>query len=245
MNARAGRFAGRLALVTGASRGLGAAAAVALAVEGAELVLLARTVGGLEETDDAVRRAGGRATLVPIDLADFDGLDRLGAALHARGGKLDILIGAAAHLGTLTPVAQADPKDWERTMAVNATGHWRLLRSMDPLLRAAEAGRAVFVTDDVAMEAQPYWAAYAASKSALETVVRLYARECAKTRVRANLFVPGPMATRLRGHAFPGEASDRHPPPESAVPALLQLADARCERTGGRARIENGELRWS
>ncbi|MFN0043667.1 MAG: SDR family NAD(P)-dependent oxidoreductase, partial [Alphaproteobacteria bacterium] len=177
MTARPGRLSGRLALVTGASRGLGAAIAGAFAAEGADLVLLARTVGGLEETDDAVRRAGGHATLVPLDLADSDALDRLGAALYARHGKLDILVGAAAMLGTLSPVAHADPKDWERVMAVNLTANFRLLRSMDPLLRASDAGRVIFVTDAVAAEARAYWSAYAVGKAALEAMARTYAHE--------------------------------------------------------------------
>lgn len=237
MTARAGRLSGRLALVTGASRGLGAAIARAFAAEGADLVLLARTVGGLEETDDAVRRAGGHATLVPLDLADSDALDRLGAALYARHGKLDILVGAAAMLGTLSPVAHADPKDWERVMAVNLTANFRLLRSMDPLLRASDAGRAIFVTDAVGAEARAYWSAYAVGKAALETMARAYAHENATGALRVNLADPGPMRTRLRAQAYPGEDPTRVPEPDGAARALVSLAEPGCARHGEVVRL--------
>ncbi len=237
MSAREGRLSGRLALVTGASRGLGAAIARAFAAEGADLVLLARTVGGLEETDDAVRRAGGHATLVPLDLADSDALDRLGAALHARHGKLDILVGAAAMLGTLSPVAHADPKDWERVMAVNLTANFRLLRSMDPLLRASDAGRAIFVTDAVGAEARAYWSAYAVGKAALEAMARAYAHENATGALRVNLADPGPMRTRLRAQAYPGEDPARVPEPDGAARALVSLAEPGCVRHGEVVRL--------
>jgi NAD(P)-dependent dehydrogenase (short-subunit alcohol dehydrogenase family) len=232
------RLDGRIALVTGASRGFGAAVARVLAAEGAHLVLIARTVGGLEETDDAVRAAGGTTTLVPLDLIDYPALDRLGAALHGRFKKLDGLVCAAATLGTLSPLGHADPKEWDAAMAVNVTAHWRLLRSMDPLLRASDAGRAVFVTDSVAAQARAYWSAYAVSKSALETLGRLYAAETERTAVRVNLFDPGPMRTALRAHAFPGEDPAAVPPPDAPARRMVDLLLPSCARHGERVHAE-------
>ena len=207
----AGRLSGRVALVTGASRGIGYAVASAIAAEGAHVVALARTVGGLEELDDAIRIAGGTATLVPADLRDYPALDRLGAALFERFGKLDVFIGNGGILGRLTPLAHVDPKLWDEVMAVNVTANWRLIRSLDLLLRQSDSGRALFVTSGVARRVPAYWGPYAASKAALEALVRAYAAELRLTRVKANLVDPGPMATRLRSIAFPGAAPDRWP----------------------------------
>ena len=232
------RLEGRIALITGASRGFGAASAHALAAEGAHVVLIARTVGGLEETDDAVRAAGGAATLVPLDLTDYAALDRLGAALHDRFKKLDGLVCSAAALGTLSPLGHADPKEWDATMAVNATAHWRLLRSMDPLLRASDAGRAVFVTDSVATQARAYWSAYAVSKAALETLGRLYAAETERTSLRVNLFDPGPMRTALRAHAFPGEDPALVPAPDAAARRMVDLLLPSCALHGQRVEAQ-------
>lgn len=223
---------GRIALVTGASRGLGAAVAVRLAAAGAHVVLLARTAGGLEETDDAIRAAGGAATLIPLDLRDFDKIDQLGAALHQRFGRLDVLVAAAAVLGTLSPMGHFDPKVWQEVINVNVTANWRLLRALDPLLRLSEAGRAVFVTCAAARELQPYWGAYAASKAALEAMVRVYAGEIAKTPVRANLIDPGPLRTRLRAAAFPREDRARLRLPEDAAEPFVGLAAAECAANG-------------
>src|SRR5262249_19425920 len=161
-----GRLAGRVALVTGASRGLGAAIARRFAAEGAELILLARTVGGLEETDDAVKAAGGHATLVPLDIADFPALDRLGAALHQRHKRLDVLVANAAMLGSLSPLGHISPKEWQKVLDVNLTANWRLIRSLDPLLRASPAGRAIFVTAAAGATPRAYWGAYAVTKAA-------------------------------------------------------------------------------
>src|SRR5215510_12239245 len=202
MTDQTGRLAGRLALITGASRGLGAAVAKRFAAEGARTVLIARTVGGLEEVDDAVRAGGGAATLVPLDLTDFDAIDRLGQSLYERFGRLDVFVGNAGILGTLSPVGHIRPTDWADVVNLNLTANWRLIRSLDPLLRASDAGRAIFVTADVARTARAYWGAYAASKAALETLVRVYADEIEQTKVRVNLIDPGKVRTALRKRAF-------------------------------------------
>jgi NAD(P)-dependent dehydrogenase (short-subunit alcohol dehydrogenase family) len=228
-----GRLAGRIALVTGASRGIGAAVAERFAAEGAHLVLVARTVGGLEEVDDAVRGAGGEpATLVPLDLRDFDKIDQLGASLYERFGRLDVLVGNAAVLGTLSPIGHVQPATWSETLEVNLTANWRLIRSLDPLLQQSEAGRAVFVTSGAASGGAPYWAPYAASKAALETMVRSYAAEVQKTAVRVNLVDPGKVRTGLRAQAFPGEDPAGLPAPEAVAGRFVELAAADCTRNG-------------
>ncbi len=198
-------LADRIALVTGASRGIGYATALALAKAGAHVVALARTVGGLEELDDAIRAEGGSATLVPLDLTDYDGIDRLAAALDERYRRLDILVGNAGVLGSLSPLAHVDPQEWEEAFAVNVTANFRLLRALDPLLRASDAGRVVFVTSNVASEARAYWGTYAVTKGALDVLARTYAAETASTNVRANLVDPGATRTRMRAAAMPGE----------------------------------------
>lgn len=228
-----GRLTGRIALVTGASRGIGAAVAERFAAEGALLVLVARTVGGLEEVDDAVRTAGGRAaTLVPFDLRDFDKIDQLGASLYERFGRLDVLVGNAAVLGSLSPVGHVPPAVWAEVMDVNVTANWRLIRSLDPLLRRSEAGRAIFVTSGVASGLFPYWSPYATSKAALEMLVRIYAAEVTKTDLRVNLLDPGVVRTRMRAQAFPGEDPARLPAPDSVAGLFVDLAAADCRRHG-------------
>lgn len=227
-----GRLAGRIALVTGASRGLGAAIATRFAAEGAQLILVARTVGGLEETDDAVRGAGGApATLVPLDLRSFDSIDRLGASLYERFGRLDVLVGNAGVLGELTPIAHLAPETWAEVMDVNLTANYRLIRSLDPLLRLSAAGRAIFVTSGAA-QSRAYWAAYGISKAALEALVRTYAAEIKKTNVRANLVNPGALRTRMRRKAYPGEDPERLRKPEEATEIFVELAGAACRRNG-------------
>jgi NAD(P)-dependent dehydrogenase (short-subunit alcohol dehydrogenase family) len=227
-----GRLAGRIALVTGASRGIGAAVARRYAAEGAHVVLVARTVGGLEEVDDAIRAAGAGATLVPLDLAEGVKIDELGARLFERFGKLDILVGNAGVVGVLTPLAHMDPPVWDRVMAVNLTANWRLLRSMDPLLRRSDAGRAIFVSSGAARGVFPYWGAYAASKAALETLVRTYAAEVAEFGVRANIVDPGVVRTAMRAQAFPGEDPTTLPPPEAITEVFVTLAEPSCRRNG-------------
>ena len=226
------RLNGKIALITGASRGLGGAVAERFAREGAHLVLAGRTVGGLEETDDRVRAAGGSATLVPFDLRDFIKTDELAAALYERYGRLDILIGNAGEFGTFSPLGHIDPVLWGEVVDLNLTANWRLIRAMDPLLRAAEHGRAVFVTSAIARDALPYYGPYAVSKAALETMVRIYAGEVARTRVRVNLIDPGPQRTRLRARIFPGENPTALTSPESVADAFLELVLPRCTRNG-------------
>jgi NAD(P)-dependent dehydrogenase (short-subunit alcohol dehydrogenase family) len=225
-------LANKIALVTGASRGIGRAAAVALARQGAHIVALARTVGGLEELDDEIKKEGSSTTLVPLDLRDFDALDRLGASLYERFKKLDVLVGNAGQLGALSPLGHLDPKMWDEVFAVNVTANWRLIRSLDPLLRAAEAGRAVFVTSGVARRARAYWGLYAASKAALEMLVRVYAEETAKTNVKVNLFNPGPTRTRMRAKAMPGEDPMTLNTPEQVAEAIVPLCLPSCKETG-------------
>jgi NAD(P)-dependent dehydrogenase (short-subunit alcohol dehydrogenase family) len=196
---------GKVAVVTGASRGLGRAAALALAKQGAHIIATARTQGGLEELDDEINAAGSSATLVPMDIMDFPAIDRLGAAIFERWKKLDILIGNAGLLGKLTPVPHIDPKSWDEVMAVNVTANYRLIRSLDPLLRTAPHGRAIFVTSGLAYKCDPYWGTYSISKAALEAMVKTYAGEMATTTVRANCFSPGATRTKMRATAMPGE----------------------------------------
>ena len=227
-----GRLSGRIALITGASRGIGAAVALRFAAEGAHVVLAARTVGGLEEIDDAIRAAGGGATLVPVDLRDFIKIDELAAKLFERYGRLDILVGNAAEFGTFSPLGHIDPATWAEVIDLNLTANWRLIRAMDPLLRAAPAGRAIFVSSGVARGVFPYWGPYAVSKAGLEMLVKIYAGEISKTRVRANLIDPGIVRTRLRARAFPGEDPSRLPPPESLADAFLALALPECTSNG-------------
>lgn len=218
-------FEGRVALVTGASRGIGQAAALMLASAGAHVVATATNQGGLEELDDAVRAAtGSAATLAPLDLKDGDGIDRLGAAVYERWGRLDVLVAAAGVLGPLSPLAHVDAKDWAKVLNVNLTANWRLIRSFDPLLRASNAGRAVFVTSGAASRPRAFWGPYAVSKAALEALAATYADETETTPVRVALFNPGPTHTRMRAEAFPGEDKAALPTPEAVAAAIVELA---------------------
>jgi NAD(P)-dependent dehydrogenase (short-subunit alcohol dehydrogenase family) len=225
-------LADRIALVTGASRGIGAALALQLAQAGAHVIAVARTVGGLEELDDQIRAAGGSATLVPLDMKDSDGIARLALALNERYSRLDVLIGNAGILGPLSPLGHVEPKDWDNLVAVNITANWQLIRAMDPLLRQAPAGRAVFLTSAVAYKGRAYWGPYAASKAALDALVRTYAAECATTPVRANLFAPGPTRTRMYTGAFPGIDPLTLPTPEQVAKAIVPLCLADCSESG-------------
>lgn len=198
-------LSGRLALVTGASRGIGRQIALTLAEAGAHVIAVARTVGGLEELDDDIKAVGGQATLVPLDLKDFDGIDRLGGVIAERFGKLDILVANAGVLGGITPVGQMRPKDFEEVMAVNVTANWRLMRSFDPLLRMSGAARVVMVSSSVAHKTKPYWGAYSASKAALESLARVWAAENAKIGMKINCVNPGATRTHMRAQAMPGE----------------------------------------
>jgi NAD(P)-dependent dehydrogenase (short-subunit alcohol dehydrogenase family) len=216
-------LADRIALVTGASRGIGYATALALARAGARIVAVARTVGGLEELDDQIRATGGSATLVPLDLKDYAGIGRLALALHERFGRLDVLVGNAGILGPLSPLGHVEPAAWDEVMAVNVTANWRLIRALDPLLRCSEAGRVVFISSDVAAQATAYWGPHAASKAALEVLTRTYAAETATTKVRVNVLVPGPIRTRMRAQAFPGEDPMALETPDKVADKIVEL----------------------
>jgi NAD(P)-dependent dehydrogenase (short-subunit alcohol dehydrogenase family) len=218
----------RIALVTGASRGIGRAAALALAEAGAHVVAVARTSGALEELDDEIRTLSGQsATLAPLDIADGGALDQLGYAIHQRFGRLDILVHAAAILGPVTPVSHIEPQHWDQAMAVNVTASYRLIRSIEPLLRAAEAPRAIFLTSGVAAHPRAFMGLYGVSKAALENMVRAWADELEQTPVRAVLLSPGPMRTKMRAEAFPGEDPQTLPDPAEIGPLIVELAGAK------------------
>ena len=223
---------GRIALITGASRGIGRASAIALAQAGAHVILAARTVGGLEEADDEIQKAGGTATLVPINLRDGNAIDRLGASIFERWGKLDAFLGNAGVLGQLTPLAHLDPKTFQEVFEVNVTANWRLIRSLDPLLRLSDAGRILFVTSGAARKHTAYWGAYSASKAALESLALTYAAECETTKIKVNLINPGPMRTAMRKKAMPGEDPNILPTPEEMAPKIVEMLSPGYEHSG-------------
>jgi NAD(P)-dependent dehydrogenase (short-subunit alcohol dehydrogenase family) len=225
-------LASRIALVTGASRGIGYATALALAKAGAHIIAVARTQGGLEELDDAIRAGGGSATLVPLTLTDSDGIARLGAALNERHGKLDILVGNAGAPGPSSPLGHIELKPWTDTMALNVTANFQLIRCMEPLLKMSDAGRAVFVTSAAASIAPAYLGPYAASKAALDALVRVWAAETATTAIRVNLFNPGPVRTRMRAKVFPGEDPATLITPEEVAEAIVPMCKSDWTETG-------------
>ena len=227
-----GRLKGRLALVTGASRGLGGAIARAYAAEGAHVIGVARTTGALEELDDQIKGLGGTATLVAMDLADFDAIDDLGRQIFERWGKLDILVGNAAILGDLSPVGHIRPEVWQRAYDLNVTANYRLIRSMDSLLRRSDAGRALFITSGAARGLPPYWALYASTKAALDAIALIYAKETMKTSVRVNVVNPGPTRTEMRSAAFPGEDPSQLPAPDHIAETMIALAEPGFTETG-------------
>jgi NAD(P)-dependent dehydrogenase (short-subunit alcohol dehydrogenase family) len=230
-------LAGRIALITGASRGIGAAIARRYAAEGAHVILIARTVGGLEEVDDAVKAAGGSATLLPLDLVDGALIDQIGPSILQRFGRLDIFVGNAASLGPLSPMGHIVAKDWDRIIAVNLTANWRLVRTLDPLLRLSDTGRAIFVTCAVTTAVFPYWGAYAASKAGLETLARTYAGEVTKTALRVNLLDPGIVRSKLRAAAFPLEDPAKLRTPDEVTDRFVELAAAGCASHGEIVRV--------
>ncbi|MBV9076793.1 MAG: SDR family NAD(P)-dependent oxidoreductase [Methylobacteriaceae bacterium] len=225
-------LAGRLAVVTGASRGIGRAAALAFARAGAHVIAIARTQGALEELDDAIGAEGGTATLAPADLRDLDALDRLAAGILERWGRLDILLGNAGLLGGLAPLGHFDPKTWTDVLTVNVTANWRLIRALDPLLRRSEAGRAIFVTSGASWRSPAYWGAYSVSKAALDALGRTYAAETATTPVKVMLVNPGPLRTRMRASAMPGEDPEALRSPDDLAPDLIRLASPDWGETG-------------
>jgi NAD(P)-dependent dehydrogenase (short-subunit alcohol dehydrogenase family) len=237
------RLAGRLALVTGASRGIGRAAAVGLAGQGAHVILLARTVGGLEETDDEIRGAGGSATLVTLDLRNGDKVDQLGPTVYQRWGKLDILLGNAGVLGPLSPLAHITSEAFTEVIDVNLTANWRLMRTLEPLLRRSDAGRAIFVTSGAARANRAYWGPYSVAKAGLESLARTWAAELESTPVRVNLVNPGPIRTEMRAKAFPGENPTTLKEPQSLVPLFLDLASPELTETGKIYDFPTGEIR--
>ena len=226
----------RVAFVTGASRGIGAAVAKRFAAEGAHVILLGRTVGALEEVDDAVRAAGGSSSIIPLDLRDFGKIDALAAELYKRYGKLDVLVGNAAVLGDLTPITHASDAMWQQVMDVNVTANFRLIRAMHPLLSLSNAGRAIFVTSGVTERSTPkaFWGAYSVSKTALEELVLTYAAECASSSVRVNLIDPGVVRTGMRAKAMPGEDPMSILEPESITDTFLKLSVSGCLLHGQR-----------
>jgi NAD(P)-dependent dehydrogenase (short-subunit alcohol dehydrogenase family) len=213
----------RIALVTGASRGIGRASAIALAASGCHVLLSARTAGALEEVDDEIRAAGGSASIVKLNLAHGDKVDALGPSLYPRWDRLDVLVAAGGILGRLGPLAHLPNEEWDQVLAVNLTANWRLIRSLDPLLRQAEAGRAVFVSSSSSHSARPFWGLYAATKAALETMVKSYASELSTTQVKANVFWPGAVRTGMRAKAMPGENPDSLPHPRDVVAKLVDM----------------------
>ncbi|WP_454917045.1 SDR family NAD(P)-dependent oxidoreductase [Xanthobacter sediminis] len=216
-------LADKIALVTGATRGIGAATALLLAKAGAHVVAVGRSEGGLEELDDAITGVGGSSTLVPLDLKDGEGIDRLGGALYERYGRLDVYVANAGVLGPLSPLGHVFPKDWDDTVAVNLTANWRCIRSFDPLLRLSTTARAVVVTSGAAHKARAYWGPYAITKAALEVMARTWAAEAISGNLKVNLFNPGPIRTRMRAKAFPGEDPMTLPTPEEAAAAIVPL----------------------
>jgi NAD(P)-dependent dehydrogenase (short-subunit alcohol dehydrogenase family) len=222
----------RIALITGASRGIGAAVAVRFAKEGAHVICCGRDVKGLEETDDLIRAVGGAATLVEIDLTDSAKIELLAQTIAARFGRLDILVGNAGQLGELSPMAHLCPNVWQKTLDINLTANWQLIRWFDPLLKLSDCPRAMFVTSGVAQGARAYWGVYAVSKAALESMVRIYAAENEQTPLRANLVSPGEVRTRMHAQAFPGADPDDYPLPEAVTDIFVTLASPELKETG-------------
>lgn len=225
-------LSGRVAVVSGASRGIGYFVARGLAAAGAHVVAVARTVGGLEDLDDEIKAAGGSATLVPLDLTDMAGIDRLGAAIHERWGRLDVLVANAGILGVIAPLGHVEAKVFERVMTINVTATWRLIRSLDPLLRLSDAGRAIVLSSGAAHSARAFWGPYAASKAAVEAMTRSWADETRNLPLRVNLVNPGATRTAMRAQAMPGENPDTLPHPAEVAAAILPLASPALDETG-------------
>ena len=227
-----GALQNRGALITGASRGIGAAIAKHFAKEGAHVILVARTVGGLEEVDDEIKKHGGSATLIPCDLNEFDRVDNMGPSLYERFGQLDIFVGNAAILGSMTPLVQYDSKTWHNVFNTNIHANWHLMRVVEPLLKLSDSGRAIFVSSAAAKKPKAYWGAYAITKSALETMAKVWASELENTSVRVNVLNPGPTRTAMRGTAFPGENPNTLKSADEVAGAFIELASPNCKSNG-------------
>ncbi|WP_265515569.1 SDR family NAD(P)-dependent oxidoreductase [Nitratireductor luteus] len=225
-------LSGRIALVTGASRGIGYFIAKELAAAGAHVIAVARTVGGLEELDDEIKAAGGETTLVPLDLKDMAGIDRIGGAIHERWGRLDIMVANAGVLGVISPIGHVEAKTFEKVMEINITATWRLIRSLDPLLRASDAGRAIIMSSGAAHSAKAFWAPYAASKAAVEALARSWADETRNMPLRVNSVNPGATRTAMRAQAMPGEDPNTLPHPSEVAAKILPLASPELTETG-------------
>jgi NAD(P)-dependent dehydrogenase (short-subunit alcohol dehydrogenase family) len=226
-------LSGKIALITGASQGIGAAVAKAYAKEGAHVILLARNVAGLEVLDDEIKALGGSATIMPVDLLKLEALDQLGPVLYERFGKLDIFVGNAGMLGTLGPLTHADPKEFQKVMDINVMANYRLIRTLDPLLKASDAGRVILVSTGASVtKGRAYWGAYAISKAGLESMANVYAQECAQTNVRVNVIDPGAVRTDMRKSAKPGEDPMSLPAPEDMTQEFVNLAVSTCDKNG-------------
>ena len=225
-------MSGRVALITGASRGIGRAVATRFAAEGAHVILIARTVGGLEEVDDDIKAAGGAATLVPCDLTEFEAIDTLGPALLERFEKLDVFVGNAGALGEMTPLSHYDAKAWHEVFDVNVHANWHLIRTLEPLLRCSEAGRAILVTSGAAANPRAFWGAYAVTKAAVEALAKVWASELENSNVRINILNPGPTRTGMRAAAFPGEDPETLKTPEDIAEKFVELASPAWTRHG-------------
>ncbi|HEU0059066.1 MAG TPA: SDR family NAD(P)-dependent oxidoreductase [Hyphomicrobiaceae bacterium] len=237
------RLADRLALITGATRGIGRAVALAYAREGAHLILVGRTAGALEEVDDEVREFGRPATLLTLNLTDLERIDALGPTIFQRWGKLDIFVGNAGVLGPLSPLGHVTAEAWKDVIDLNLNTNWRLIRTLDPLLRRSEAGRAIFVTSGAATNRPAYWGPYAVSKAGLEALVQTYAAEMVNTNVRANLINPGPVRTAMRAKAFPGEDPATLRWPEQITERFVELAEAASSYNGRIFDLKTNEVR--
>ena len=236
-------LAGRIALVTGASRGIGRAVAIGFAAAGAHVILLARTVGGLEDVDDEIRAAGGAATLVAMDLKKTDKLDALGPTILQRWGRLDVFVANAGLLGPLSPLGHITADAWREVIDVNLTANWHLIRALDPLIRRSDAGRAIFVTSGAALAKNAYWGPYAVSKAGLEALAKTWGQELAQTPARVNIVNPGPIRTRMRAKAFPGEDAASLKTPDDIVPLFVRLASPAMTESGLIYDFKTGEVR--